>query len=428
MFLHGFLISIYFVHPVCIRLLYILQHDLHCPQNKSVLILVLCILLFFKIKYNVIIGLIMTGIIILLCSAITYSQCCKMSHSNCYVLLGFIILEDLLTVIFCILTKRFKQVVFIVMISLSAAFVIIGGLLFYFGNSDEVKISLAGGFWNTALDLAALCFASSLKFISYQLTPLYYVEQFPLFVDTSAPIYSQYANLRLTAAQTCLRKYIIFSCLMVLVTIITTSCGATIPHLERLYKFFYVPLVFSVLGAIPVSLLFIIVKLKESFPLNEVLISLSVLLWSFAIPAISKSMKYLIFAPWSIAITLAVVTLIIGYKTVKRSTKVSIILLSIAGGITMLGLILLIALRIKFELLAVILSGIFLAFAVLIVLYLTGQGIKRCYNATTKNLLPVWLALITWVATVYLFISIAVMFIEGRMLRLTYMNNNYILI
>nr|CAH8865172.1 unnamed protein product [Trichobilharzia regenti] len=107
MFLHGFLISIYFVHPVCIRLLYILQHDLHCPQNKSVLILVLCILLFFKIKYNVIIGLIMTGII-------------------------------------------------------------------------EVRISLAGGFWNTALDLAALCFASSLKFISYQLTPLYYVEQFPL--------------------------------------------------------------------------------------------------------------------------------------------------------------------------------------------------------------------------------------------------------
>nr|CAH8865170.1 unnamed protein product [Trichobilharzia regenti] len=73
----------------------------------AVLILVLCILLFFKIKYNVIIGLIMTGII-------------------------------------------------------------------------EVRISLAGGFWNTALDLAALCFASSLKFISYQLTPLYYVEQFPL--------------------------------------------------------------------------------------------------------------------------------------------------------------------------------------------------------------------------------------------------------
>nr|CAH8865422.1 unnamed protein product [Trichobilharzia regenti] len=149
---------------------------------------------------------------------------------------------------------------------------------------------------------------------------------------------------------------------------------------------------FLVLGTIPVSMLFIIEKVREMFPLNEVLISLSV-----------------------ITVILAVVAVIIGYKTVKQSAKVSIILLSIAGGIIVLDIILLIASRVaKRKLIAVILSGIFLAFAVLIVLYLTGQGLKRCNNQTTKTLLPIWLAMITWAGCVYLFISIAVMFIEGK--------------
>ncbi|CAH8865225.1 unnamed protein product [Trichobilharzia szidati] len=141
-----------------------------------------------------------------------------------------------------------------------------------------------------------------------------------------------------------------------------------------MYGAFYIPLVFLVLGAIPVSVLLIIEKLRETFPLNEALISLSVLLWSIALPAVSKSMGSFIFAPWIITIIVAVVTLIIGYRTVKRSAKVSIILLSVAGGITVLGIFVLIAFRLaQREITAVILSGIFLASAVLIVLYLTGQ-------------------------------------------------------
>uniref|UniRef100_A0AA85J457 Uncharacterized protein n=1 Tax=Trichobilharzia regenti TaxID=157069 RepID=A0AA85J457_TRIRE len=151
-----------------------------------------------------------------------------------------------------------------------------------------------------------------------------------------------------------------------------------------------------VLGAVPVSMLFVITKLRETFPYNELLISLSVLLWSFALPAVTKSMGLSIFAPWTFTIILAVLTLIIGYKTVKRSTKVSIILLGVAGGITVLGITVLIAFRITGrEVTAVILSGIILAIAVLLVLYLTGQGIKRCNNETTKTLLSMWLALIT---------------------------------
>ncbi|CAH8865251.1 unnamed protein product, partial [Trichobilharzia szidati] len=113
-------------------------------------------------------------------------------------------------------------------------------------------------------------------------------------------------------------------------------------------------------------------KVRETFPLNDVLISLSVLSWSIALPVVTKSVGFSIFSPWGITITVAVMALIIGYKTVKRSAKVSFILLGVAGGITVLGIILLIALRLtKRELIAGILFGIFLAFAVLIVLYLT---------------------------------------------------------
>ncbi|CAH8864951.1 unnamed protein product [Trichobilharzia szidati] len=175
---------------------------------------------------------------------------------------------------------------------------------------------------------------------------------------------------------------------MVLVTVITTTCVATIKELQYLYDVVYMPLVVSVLGAVLLLVLSINEKVRETFPLNDVLISLSVLLWSIALPAITKSMGLLIFAPWVIAIILAVVTLIIGYKTVKRSAKVSIILLSVAGGITVLGISVLIALKIaQRELIAVILFGIFLAFAVLIVLYLTGQDkLKTKYGQKKKKL------------------------------------------
>ncbi|CAH8865235.1 unnamed protein product, partial [Trichobilharzia szidati] len=215
-----------------------------------------------------------------------------------------------------------------------------------------------------------------------------------------------------TAARSCLQKYIIFTYSMVLVTVITTTCVATIEALRHLYDAFYIPLVFSVLGATFLLVLSINEKVRETFPLNDVLISLSVLSWSIALPVVTKSVGFSIFSPWGITITLAVMALIIGYKTVKRSAKVSFILLGVAGGITVLGIILLIALRLtKRELIAVILFGIFLAFAVLIVLYLTGQGIKRCNKETTRTLLPSGLALITWAEIVYLFVSIAVMFI-----------------
>ncbi|CAH8865227.1 unnamed protein product, partial [Trichobilharzia szidati] len=48
-----------------------------------------------------------------------------------------------------------------------------------------------------------------------------------------------------TAARSCLQKYIMFTYSMVLVTVITTTCVATIEALRHLYDAFYIPLVFS---------------------------------------------------------------------------------------------------------------------------------------------------------------------------------------
>nr|CAH8822053.1 unnamed protein product [Trichobilharzia regenti] len=109
---------------------------------------------------------------------------------------------------------------------------------------------------------------------------------------------------------------------------ITTTSVSTIDGLRYLYDTFNMPLGFLVLGSIPVSVLLIMEKLRETFLLIEVLISLSVLLWSVALPAVTKCMELLIFAPCVITIMLDLLTLIIGYETVKRSSKRIAVLLS----------------------------------------------------------------------------------------------------
>nr|CAH8820148.1 unnamed protein product [Trichobilharzia regenti] len=195
---------------------------------------------------------------------------------------------------------------------------------------------------------------------------------------------------------------------------------ANTESLRYLYESFYMPLVFLILGAIPVLPLSIFQKLEEDFPLNEILIALSVLLWSLALHTITTILRRFIIVPWGITIILAVVPLIIGCKTEKQSAKKRIILMGVACGMILLSVVLLIAFRLsKFEKTAYISTGLSLAFAIQLVgqtlnfedihvlfvfhseffnyqvLYLAGQGLKRCGNATTKTLLPAWLALIT---------------------------------
>nr|CAH8865088.1 unnamed protein product [Trichobilharzia regenti] len=128
-----------------------------------VLIVILCIILFLKFSNNIKVALVLTGIIIVLFSANIFIVCCENPGSECFTLLGFILLEVLLTIIFSILTRRFKRAVNIVMMSLSAAFLITGFALYFVKLGDNFWMQLAGCFWNSALVVVLLAFASSLK-------------------------------------------------------------------------------------------------------------------------------------------------------------------------------------------------------------------------------------------------------------------------
>uniref|UniRef100_A0AA85J1X9 Uncharacterized protein n=1 Tax=Trichobilharzia regenti TaxID=157069 RepID=A0AA85J1X9_TRIRE len=128
------------------------------------LIVLLSLLLFFKFRNNLPVALFLIGIIIVLWSANIFSMCCNKYEKNCFILLGFIVLEDLLTIVFCFFTyKRLKLKVIIVMMLLSTAFVITGIVLFFLGKDDPMFFEITGGFWNTALDMVAIGIASFLK-------------------------------------------------------------------------------------------------------------------------------------------------------------------------------------------------------------------------------------------------------------------------
>ncbi|CAH8865851.1 unnamed protein product [Trichobilharzia szidati] len=125
--------------------------------------MLLCILVFVKFTNNLKIALILIGFIIVLWSASICFMCCQGPDFKCYILLAFVIVEDLLTIIACIYVKRFKLVVIIVLETLSTTFLIIGAVLFYVYISEMKYSELAGGLWNTGVVILVLVFASSLK-------------------------------------------------------------------------------------------------------------------------------------------------------------------------------------------------------------------------------------------------------------------------
>ncbi|CAH8865213.1 unnamed protein product, partial [Trichobilharzia szidati] len=99
-----------------------------------VLIVLLCLLLFYKFRNNLQVALMLIGIIIVLWSTNILFICCDFKQGNWYILLVFIILEDLLTIIFCIFIKRLKLVVMIITMILSAVYVITGVVLLLAGK------------------------------------------------------------------------------------------------------------------------------------------------------------------------------------------------------------------------------------------------------------------------------------------------------
>nr|CAH8865190.1 unnamed protein product [Trichobilharzia regenti] len=195
---------------------------------------------------------------------------------------------------------------------------------------------------------------------------------------------------------------------MVLLTIIITMCAATIPPFRDLCEKLYLPIPFFVLGIIPMGVFLLAKNIQERFPLNYVLVVLALLLLSFAIPGIKAALQLWNILSWTLTIAVSVSALIFGYKMEKLSKKSSIILLSLAGGLALVGIIVLITLKVTVHgIISTILPALIIVFAILMVLYLTGQGIKRCSKADTSSMLPIWLTMITWTCVILIYVSIS---------------------
>uniref|UniRef100_A0AA85J4C8 Uncharacterized protein n=2 Tax=Trichobilharzia regenti TaxID=157069 RepID=A0AA85J4C8_TRIRE len=80
--------------------------------------------------------------------------------------------------------------------------------------------------------------------------------------------------LKINSSRVCLRRFIIFTCLLVLMTMITTICTATITTLQRLYDIFYVPFVFIILGILSVILFTNMEEIQGRFPANYAFMAL----------------------------------------------------------------------------------------------------------------------------------------------------------
>ncbi|CAH8839619.1 unnamed protein product, partial [Trichobilharzia szidati] len=212
------------------------------------------------------------------------------------------------------------------------------------------------------------------------------------------------------SAESCYLKYLILTCTMVLLTIIITMCAATIPPFRDLCEKLYLPSAFFVLGIIPMGVFLFAKNVQERFPLNYALVVLALLLLSFAIPGITAALWLWNILSWTLTMAVSVGALIFGYKMEKLSKTSSIIVLSFAGGITVVGIIVLITLKVTLNgIISTILPALIIVFAILMVLYLTGQGIKRCSKADTSSILPIWLTVITWTGVVLIYLSISVM-------------------
>uniref|UniRef100_A0AA85J6J0 Uncharacterized protein n=1 Tax=Trichobilharzia regenti TaxID=157069 RepID=A0AA85J6J0_TRIRE len=99
---------------------------LSCQAVNVLLIL----LLGLKFGTKLSVKLVLIGMMVFLWSAEIILMCCDFQKS-CYILIGFVILEDFLTIIFCSLTKRFKKGVTIALLCITVACFVVALCMIY---------------------------------------------------------------------------------------------------------------------------------------------------------------------------------------------------------------------------------------------------------------------------------------------------------
>uniref|UniRef100_A0AA85IZV3 Uncharacterized protein n=1 Tax=Trichobilharzia regenti TaxID=157069 RepID=A0AA85IZV3_TRIRE len=142
------------------------------------------------------------------------------------------------------------------------------------------------------------------------------------------------------------RRFILlfFICwyVMVAATMTITVLVANLEVLQKLYCGVYITLIFFAIGVISIAVLMLVTKIHAIPLMNYILISVTVLTWSFAYADITIFLKLWTLLAWLIALAFATIAVILGFKLKRQKKKVNMIILYVAIGLGVLSSILLI--------------------------------------------------------------------------------------
>ncbi|CAH8864651.1 unnamed protein product [Trichobilharzia szidati] len=115
----------------------------------------------FGIKSKV--GCLMCAILVILWTLVICLLCCEKLESECYALIAFAVIEDILTILFILQSRRLIKKVEATLLILSTACCITATILYYVKKDSPLFRSLAGGFLNTATCSTLLLFSNFVK-------------------------------------------------------------------------------------------------------------------------------------------------------------------------------------------------------------------------------------------------------------------------
>ncbi|CAH8864655.1 unnamed protein product [Trichobilharzia szidati] len=211
----------------------------------------------------------------------------------------------------------------------------------------------------------------------------------------------------------CVMKYVIYTCVMTVVSLVNALIIQQ--YFKEKFENTHIITLCLILGVVAVLLLIFVKKIGSIFPLNHALFLFVVLSWSSGLAATSELLKWSSLWAFLIAIFLAALLVLVGYKLKMLSDIVKMIIMLCAAAFILAASILsMVIVHMKEKDQEHLKDAPCLLFIIglLLVLLLVGQYLKQCkVKQLSSSIYPLWLALITWFALVLLYMSIHVMLI-----------------
>nr|CAH8819970.1 unnamed protein product [Trichobilharzia regenti] len=218
-----------------------------------------------------------------------------------------------------------------------------------------------------------------------------------------------------TPGRVCLVQYVFFTSSMVVITMTATLLVANINILQNLFSTWYMSLAFVLIGAVFAAVLLLVQNVESQFPVNYTFLLLTVLTSSCGIAGFTGSLHLWAALSWSLAISLAVIAVVVGYQLSQLSHTGDDIMIIFSFVLMLLGGILLAAVYFSgYKVAAYIVFSVFFGLGLTMALFLTAQGLKLCSQKSRITALPVKLALITWALIILLYLTISINFAMER--------------